>query len=78
MRQLVKEGERGLTVDLAATVLLNEKGQEVVTIPAGEIAPACYGGVRFPSYARVSADAAAVLMAFGTETIFRYASFCGW
>lgn len=71
LRQLAKEGERGLTAELAATVVLNEKGREVATIPAGEIAPACYRGVRFPSYARVSADAAAVLMAFGTETIFR-------
>jgi len=71
LRAVSKAATDGMTSDLVATEVVDDKGRKIATISAAEIAPACYGGVRSPVYARLSADKTVILMVFSTETIFR-------
>jgi len=61
-----------LTRNLTAVQVVNDRGRETCRIGAEAIAPICHrGGARFPAYARVAPDGSAMLLVFGTETIFR-------
>jgi hypothetical protein len=71
LRAVSKDAADGMTSDLVATEVVDDEGRKLTTISAAEIAPACYGGVRSPVHARLSADKTVILMVFSTETIFR-------
>jgi hypothetical protein len=62
----------GLTTELVAVEVYDDKGRKACTIAGDTIATICHGGeARFPAYARISSDASVIALAFGTETIFR-------
>jgi hypothetical protein len=62
----------GLTRELVAVEVYDDKGRKTCTIAGDTIAPICHrGNARFPTYARVSDDASVILLAFDTKTIFR-------
>jgi len=71
LRLVSKAATDGPTSDLVATEVVDGRGRKIATISAAEIAPACFRGVRYPVYARLSADKTVILMVFGTETIHR-------
>lgn len=57
--------------ELTGVEVYDAREHRVCTISAEEIAPACYRGIRSPDFAAVSQDQTALVLAFGTETIFR-------
>lgn len=61
----------GLTTDLVAVEVYDDRGRKACTIAADVVASICHRGARFPAYARVSNDASVIALVFGTDTIFR-------